>query len=1520
MADNTLDFAIEGDASQLTSTLDKVIDSVDTFVDKVDKLNQVNFGSSIESEAKAVQSALIDAGTGAGTLSDQLSSISSPNINTDPINNLTTAINGADTATADLRSELSTPFVITLGDVTGALDDLSNKIGAAESKFAGFNKAAAGVSLISGINEKAMKDMAIAVSDEDMSIQGAYDSANILAKQHVTSEAQMKSSLEAWKAFGNANDEQAATLQEKLIPAWNQFGISVEDQSKYMDGLTTLFQTTNMGSGDFSSAIAKNGKDLSEMGLSLEQVETLFLSMEESGYTGRKGASALSGAITDINAAAKEAGGEVPKGADAFKALVDTIGISSDKVSSASEKIEKSSGAVGKWSEAMDKGDTATEKFQAKVEKLTAGFSDLVTPLAPAAVGISGIAAAGANLAIFDKFLAGGAISSGLEGLVSKLPLIGTTAAEGAGGVGLLEGSLAALGPAGIIAAGAAVVIGTAYATNFGGFADNINTALEESGEALKEFGEGDYEDAGKKAAESIADGFGALGDLLGDVVQALPELAVDAEKLLSGLNEGLKEAARGAGEGFRAALESFLASAQVKVDAFCTAIANAVKNFSWADTSKSIVDMISKGIDGATANVSGFKSTLESALKGDESSWKSIGYSIGDWVVSGVNATMGPGAGAAAALAKEALMGAVGSTPGTTGKSASTPQIPGHTIREIGPVQSSGSPSYDGWTIAAPTKVTVNISPKDVTLADVKAYKASSDGGKWDSHQLSTLDKVPISDGMREAAANWKNRLNAQSTASAGAASATNAGTKATEKYTTYTGKLEDAAEQAIAANQKTFINNGKIYEIDVQTGEAKSTALEDQINANKQAAADKELKAQQADAEKERTAAEKESAAALKREADVAAAFAAKKQKYSDTLGENERKLQKAISEVKPGEGASDSISKLKGDYEFNKNELRIKAAAEGIDLDNLNATMVESGGVAKALQKTYSDTNTALIKSIGDLEKEKNEKLQKNPKADTTAIDKKLAEQKAALAENEKLLSGATSAIKTYSDAVSKSGIIARNAAGDLSVTPYTGKSSGFGAASAVATPSVEQMRSMYADAYGATTSGMPDEYIAELFQKNIADIASRLYSGSMPSLQNHNYEQFLPNTEVSESTQSIKSALSDFLAAGTDDYAKAKTLWDTLNTSVGENNEFTASAAIKTSKLADAYKSSSDLLDTYVKATSDSKFSQEEQNDVSEKYNQVLKDLQSQGLDTTEGISGLSPALKKLFDEIKGIIDGVSGDASKAGVDISKTPEKKASLSSGDSLSDKTFAGIQNKFADLKSQFDSGGISLETYLQGLRQASADTDTLSRSTNTLTGEQKNAVLSFENNIKESLRRIEAGTYGDKPVKAIGDSIDGLTSTSKRATDGSQQLDMSWRDTADASKLAQYGSQLHANAATDVGSKSTTAAGQIALTASAIQNLTNSATASYNQIRSALAAANAAVASANQYINSVKSYVGKYQPDPTVPVSRLSADSASKIATITQNINFSNSKFTADYKPKIVISDAFDAITARG
>lgn len=552
----------------------------------------------------------------------------------DALKEVDDSISKTQSSSEGLRSELSTPFVVTAGDAIDAFNNLGQSIINAENHVADFNKVSAGLSLIGGQTAQAYKDIAVGVSNEDMSIQQALETEMILSKQHVSSIDELKNLTEAWKNFGNANDEQASSLQQKLIPAWNQFGVTAQEQPKYFDALTTLFQTTNLSSSDFSSSIVRTGKDLSGFGLTLDQVAKLYLTMEESGYTGRKGMSALSGAITDINDNAEKMGVSVPKGDAALNALYKTIGISNDKVSEANKLFEASTGATDKWSEAMDKGDTSTEKMAAQVDKLTIGMKEAITPLAPVAAGVAGLASAGANLAIFDKFLAGGKISSGISGIAASLPLIGTAAAETEGGVVGLGTALGALGP--ITIAGAAIAAAgiAAYATNFGGFADNINESIALAQEAIQAFSEGDYEEAGKKMAESMASGFEALGDLLKDVIADLPELTVDAAKLLKGLKEGLEKIAEGAGEGAAQALQKTINSASIELNGIVTAIDNYIKSHPWNALGEEVSSLIEAGMNSRLMTLDGITSAISNAIT--SFNWDSLGNAAASGFVNG--------------------------------------------------------------------------------------------------------------------------------------------------------------------------------------------------------------------------------------------------------------------------------------------------------------------------------------------------------------------------------------------------------------------------------------------------------------------------------------------------------------------------------------------------------------------------------------------------------------------------------------------------------------------------------------------------------------------------------------------------------------------------------------------------------------------------------------------------------------------------------------------------------------------
>ncbi len=1395
-----INIKIAVDAAGAESGLNNLSSSIDKVSENIASLGEgVNFDDAI---SQACIAATTDVNNLDAVIEGVIEGISAESIDiavgvdaegaSEVLMGLDSALQETTENTEDLGDALAAPmsasFVVTAGDVVDALDSIITKIQGAESSVAGFNKLSSGIEQISGISADAAKQLAIAISDEDMSIQGALESQKILSKQHVDSVTEMQQVLESWKSFANANDEQAASLQEKLIPAWNQFGISADEQSQYFGALTTLFQETTLSSSDFAGAIMKTGKPLSDMGLSLDQVAKLYLTMEESGLVGRKGMTALSGAITDINKAAEETGTAIPKGNEAYAELIKQMGITPDKVNAANTAFSRSVDAVDRWSEAMDKGDTSSEKLGAQIAKTTAGFEEMLVPLAPAATGVAAIAGAGAQLAIFDAFIGGGRIKGGLDTIISKLPLIGTAAAGATPEIAGVTGALSLLGgPVTIGLLAAAGVAVAAYATNFGGFADNVNDSISKAQSAVEEFGKGNYEEAGEMAAKSLVDGFEALGDLLSEVVRKIPELKVDADKLLKGLKEGLKTAAKSAGEELRLSLEVYLKNASVDVDAFCKKIYEAIKNHPWETLGDAINSAILDPFNAATADVSGFISGIETGIK--TNNWSTVGKYINDAITGELNRVLPFGLGD---IASEMIKGIV--TPSPTVKTGENELAQ----TKVG----AGGFTYGGKTTAtsvSPANPWVAVAVDSITpaanaaISDIKSAAIAILAKERD---LTTAGATE----MYESAEKVRTKYDALAQEAANAAASLSSGTKSTKDSI----KSYDNAEKALA---DATLAEGARFKVGMQEYIKRINTAGDtaQYIAEEQGAA-ADLTRAQAGIDK------KKLDAITKDQQDASEAVTKAHNKYAGKIEEAAYTYSESVKFATTDE----QLNSAKITYLKTLDDIVHDASVEGVSLEGMNTQLQIGTETVKTLKDTYTKLNAGLEGEIKDLEGERKKKIsgaKAGTVVDTSSIDKKIVDLRNQITLNTNAINTANATVSKNTDSITTASKITTKQ--PVSVTPYTPQALAIGGAPTPVTvtnlegisdieekykygPSessnyapismaLKDTFQKYID-YGETRDNARNEaftvglgtvlrregisvgtlqtspdYASDLVKaatkEQIDDVNKLLDAVTSQTQSTKEY------TTANDQSLKIQTDLSTSIQKNNKDYISLKNVFDDLNKAAGTNEKFTSTNAIKTYDLAEAYKKATALQDAYQKATQDSIYTQEEQNDVSKKYADTLDYLKKVGLDTTDGINGLPPSLKLLYDALMSIISGVSNNAVSAGVEISESVESTMDSISNlaDQSSNAAFTKIQNKFADLKKQFDDGAISQDKYLEELRKASAETDTLSRSTNILKGDQKEAVLSLERDIKQHLMNIEAG-YGyntGEQVAAIGGSI---------------------------------------------------------------------------------------------------------------------------------------------------------------
>ena len=277
-----------------------------------------------------------------------------------------------------------------------------------------------------GTSTDVVKEMARSLQSVDSPIEEVSRTLDSLARAGMDNIDQLKGTASAFDTLADATGKDAGVLTDALIPAFNALGIPLEKAPEQVDGLATMFRTSNVDLADFSALMTKIGPDLGTMGLGLTDVEAILMSFADKGIKGRKATTMLSGAIKDAN-------GDTA-------ALYKSLGITSDELATYKTKVEESAGAAQKFADAQNKQFGTMDKIAFKVTELKQKAGDMLAPF-------EGVAAAAMGL---------GPALAGLGGIIASV--------AGAGGMGAITASATALiVPLAAVAGVVTLVVGGFY-------------------------------------------------------------------------------------------------------------------------------------------------------------------------------------------------------------------------------------------------------------------------------------------------------------------------------------------------------------------------------------------------------------------------------------------------------------------------------------------------------------------------------------------------------------------------------------------------------------------------------------------------------------------------------------------------------------------------------------------------------------------------------------------------------------------------------------------------------------------------------------------------------------------------------------------------------------------------------------------------------------------------------------------------------------------------------------------------
>jgi hypothetical protein len=191
--------------------------------------------------------------------------------------------------------------------------------------------------------------MTLQLSNAHDSISDVSTVLTDLSNAGVDNEGQMSSDAQAILELADANNTTGDALFAKLIPAFQEYGLTVDDVSSKSDELTTISHTTQYSLTDVGNIMDMTGVKATSLGLSFDQVADVVEILGERGVPTRQ-------AITDINDAVTKAKGNT----DAFYS---SLNITSGDLDTVKTKFDNASGSTAAYNAIVQQNTTAMQNL-----------------------------------------------------------------------------------------------------------------------------------------------------------------------------------------------------------------------------------------------------------------------------------------------------------------------------------------------------------------------------------------------------------------------------------------------------------------------------------------------------------------------------------------------------------------------------------------------------------------------------------------------------------------------------------------------------------------------------------------------------------------------------------------------------------------------------------------------------------------------------------------------------------------------------------------------------------------------------------------------------------------------------------------------------------------------------------------------------------------------------------------------------------------------------------------------------
>jgi TP901 family phage tail tape measure protein len=181
-----------------------------------------------------------------------------------------------------------------------------------------------------GATGEELRNLALETTNVTFPLQEVQKTFDLLARSGISSTEEMQNIANAMDNLADATGYEASQITEIMIPAFNAFGIELQDAGSYTDMITHLMRNTTISMGDFSSTIDRLSPDIGAMGLTMEQTVAVLEALADKGIQG-------SAATREFRTAVSSAKGDQT-------AFLAALGLTADQLGPYQKELEGATG------------------------------------------------------------------------------------------------------------------------------------------------------------------------------------------------------------------------------------------------------------------------------------------------------------------------------------------------------------------------------------------------------------------------------------------------------------------------------------------------------------------------------------------------------------------------------------------------------------------------------------------------------------------------------------------------------------------------------------------------------------------------------------------------------------------------------------------------------------------------------------------------------------------------------------------------------------------------------------------------------------------------------------------------------------------------------------------------------------------------------------------------------------------------------------------------------------------------